>query len=433
MEKMLDAKYEWFQHAKTGDKIPRTKAYSVPQGLVEAIDVVAPTTTFYTKIQPHVSNGSSDRRRAAASTSYPPSKIKSLYNVDYTPVGSGLGATTGFIGVGANHDDFQSFASQYASNAPDFQDVDVNGGHNSGDGSQLEGNLDTQYMGGLSAPLNTQYLATAPEGADDSSFNDAMLGLTKYLQTTSNPPSVVSTSYGGEEDGVSSDYLDRVCNEFMKVGSQGISVFFSSGDNGVGGNGEPSCSNGFYPTWPASCPYVTTIGGTDFDSTGKEVVADFSKYSKATSPGGGYSNHFSAPSYNKAVTTAYANGLPASTKSKVTNPSGRGYPDLALVAVNYPIVAGSSNSAVLGTSASSPATAALFGLINDYRNSQGKPNLGFLNPTIYSSKVAPALRDITSGNNKGCDSSGFPAKKGWDAASGLGSFDFAKLRQILSS
>lgn len=432
MEKLLDAKYDWFTHAKTGDKIPRTMAYSVPQGLHEAIDMIAPTTTFYTKIQPHVSNPAANRRRSAAATQYPPSKIKSLYNVDYTPVGSGLTATTGFLGVGANHDDYNQFTSQYSSGAPDFQDVSVNNGSNSGDGSQLEGNLDTQYMGGLSNPLQSQYLSAAPTGSDDQSFNDAMLGLTNYLQTTSTPPSVVSTSYGGEEDGTSADYLDRVCNEFMKVGSQGISVFFSSGDYGVGGNGESSCSNGFYPTWPASCPYVTTIGGTDFDSTGREIVADFSKYSGATSPGGGYSNHFSAPSYNKAVTTAYANGLSASTKSKVTNPNGRGYPDLALVSVNYPIVVGGQNKAVLGTSASSPATAALFGLINDSRNANGKPNLGFLNPLLYSSTVAPALRDVTSGSNKGCDSSGYPAKSGWDAASGLGSFDFAKLRKALS-
>ncbi|CEJ87169.1 hypothetical protein VHEMI04326 [[Torrubiella] hemipterigena] len=422
LESLLDAKYEMYTHSETGHKAPRTTAFSIPERLHSVIDVVTPTTTFYNSIRPYVHN-------SVAASSNTPAAIKSQYNVDYTPVGSSLVATTGFLDVGANHDDFNNFVASYSSGAPDFLDVGVNGGQNSGDGSQLEGNLDTQYMGGLANPLQSEYLAHAPTGADQTSFNDAMLALTNYLQTTDKAPTVVSTSYGGEEKYVSTNYLDRICNEFAKVGSLGISVFFSSGDYGVGGNGESSCRSGFFPTWPASCPYITSVGGTDFDASGNEVVADFSKYSRATSPGGGYSGHFPAPDYNKAVTSAYAKSLPASTQQKF-KATGRGYPDISLVSVKYPVILGSSTKSVLGTSASSPATAALIGLINDYRQSQGQPNLGFLNPLLYSSKVSAAIRDVTSGSNKGCDSTGFPAKSGWDAASGLGSFDFAKLRQL---
>lgn len=412
-----------YTHSKTGHKAPRTSAFSIPERLHSVIDVVTPTTTFYNGIVPHIHNSA----QAASNT---PDSIKSNYKVDWTPSGSSNVATTGFLAVGANHDDFNNFAAKYASGAADFLDVGVNGGQNSGDGSQLEGNLDTQYMGGLAKGLQSEYLANYPEGGDNASFNDAMLALTSYLQTTDNAPTVVSTSYGGEEKYVTTNYLDRVCNEFAKVGSLGISVFFSSGDFGVGGNGESSCSSGFFPTWPASCPYVTTVGGTDFDGSGKEVVADFSKYSQATSPGGGYSGHFPAPDYNKAVTAAYAKGLPSSTQSKF-KATGRGYPDISLISVNYPVILGDSTKNVLGTSASSPASAALFGLLNDYRQSKGQPTLGFLNPLLYSSKVSGVFRDVTSGSNKGCNSAGFPAKSGWDAASGLGSFDFAKLRQLI--
>lgn len=387
------------------------------------IDVVTPTTTFYTNLKPKT-------HTAATSDSYPPATIKSIYNVDYTPSGNSLVASTGFLGIGANHDDYKAFTSQFAQGAPDFQDVGVNNGSNSGDGSKAEGNLDTQYVGGLANPLQSQYLATAPVGGDDASFNDAVLGLTTYLQTTSNAPTVVSTSYGGEERSISPNYLDRVCNEFAKVGARGISVFFSSGDYGVGGNGELFCLSGYYPTWPASCPFVTTVGGTDFDSEGREVVADFSKYSQATAPGGGYSNHFEAPSYNKDVTTAYAKSLSASQQRKI-NATGRGYPDISLISVKFPVVVGGKTESVLGTSASSPSVAALFGLLNDYRQSKGQSNLGFLNPLLYSGKIDTAFRDVTSGSNKGCLTSGLPAKAGWDAASGLGSFDFAKLRQLI--
>ncbi|ATY60456.1 family S53 protease [Cordyceps militaris] len=428
METLLGSKYEWFVHLETGEKVPRTKEFSVPQNLHSLIDVVTPTTVLYHNINPHT-HDSQLAAGAAGLTS--PASIKSAYNVDYEGTGNTLVATTGFLGVGASHADYLSFGRQFSPGLADFQDVSVNGGRNSGDGSALEGNLDTQYCGALAAPNPSEYLAHAPEGSDNDSFNDAMTAFGNYLNAASNPPSAVSTSYGGEEDGVDAGYLDRICNEFMKAGSRGVSVFFSSGDNGVGGNGEPSCQNGYYPLWPASCPYVTTVGGTEFDSAGREVVANFEQYNKNTkSPGGGYSNHFAAPSYNKAVTTSYANGLAAPQKQRL-NPNGRGYPDISLVSVKYQVNVNGQISQVLGTSASSPSVAGLVGLLNDYRKTQGKPNLGFINPLLYSGKVNAALRDVTSGSNKGCDSVGLPAKTGWDAASGLGSFDFGKLRTLV--
>lgn len=216
----------------------------------------------------------------------------------------------------------------------------------------------------------------------------------------------------------------------MKAGSRGVSVFFSSGDNGVAGNGEASCSDGFYGTWPASCPYITSVGGTEFNGS-DEVVANFQQYApSARSPGGGYSEHFAAPDYNKEVTAAYAQSLDASTQ-RLFKAENRGYPDISLISVQFQVAVGGKTEQVLGTSASSPSVAGLVSLLNDYLHSQGKPNLGFLNPLLYSDKAKAALRDVTSGNNFGCDSDGFPAKEGWDAASGLGSFDFAKLRAAL--
>ncbi|KAJ6784771.1 hypothetical protein PWT90_05731 [Aphanocladium album] len=427
MESLLGSKYEWFVNVETGQKVPRTKEFSVPQNLHSLIDVVTPTTALYHNIQPHAAV----EPAAAAAGLVSPASIRSSYNVDYKGTGNTLMATTGFLGIGASHSDFASFANQLQPGMKDFEDISVNGGSNSGDGSQIEGNLDTQYGGAMAYPNPSQYLAVSPEGGDVSSFDDAVLALGTYLNSASNPPSSVSTSYGGEEQVFPGTYLDRICNEFMKAGSRGISVFFSSGDGGVGGNGESSCSSGYYATWPASCPYVTTVGGTEFDSSNREVVADFAKYNSAvTSPGGGYSKHFSAPSYNKAATGAYASGLTAAQRQKI-NVNGRGYPDIALVSTKYQVVVNGGVDQILGTSASSPAIAGLVALLNDYRKTQGKPALGFINPLLYSGKVDAALRDVTIGANKGCDSPGLPAKKGWDAASGLGSFDFGKLRSLV--
>ena len=57
--------------------------------------------------------------------------------------------------------------------------------------------------------------------------------------------------------------------------------------------------------------------------------------------------------------------------------------------------------------------AGVISLLNDYRLSQGKSSLGFLNPLLYSTGLA-GLNDITSGSNPGCGTNGFTAVAGWD-------------------
>ena len=66
---------------------------------------------------------------------------------------------------------------------------------------------------------------------------------------------------------------------------------FSSGDDGVGGgdclSNDGTKTKKFIPNFPASCPFVTTVGGTIRVSP--EVAVSFS--------GGGFSNYFSRPRY----------------------------------------------------------------------------------------------------------------------------------------
>jgi tripeptidyl-peptidase-1 len=58
---------------------------------------------------------------------------------------------------------------------------------------------------------------------------------------------------------------------FMKLGLQGHSVFFASGDTGVAGAPRPLLGKDrclgpnntiFSPAWPNTCPYVTNVGAT---------------------------------------------------------------------------------------------------------------------------------------------------------------------------
>ena len=111
----------------------------------------------------------------------------------------------------------------------------------------------------------------------------------------------------------------------------------------------------------------------------------------------------------------------------------QGYPDVSALGGpvdGYCVNQGRNAFAgVAGTSAACPVTAAVFAKLNDLRSQAGKPALGFLNPWIY--KHADAFNDVTSGVNSGGHKHGFKATTGWDPATGVGTPDFEKLRNII--
>ena len=171
---------------------------------------------------------------------------------------------------------------------------------------------------------------------------------------------------------------------------------------------------------PASCPQgVTAVGGTT--QTGPEVAAQLSS--------GGFSNYYTAPSYQSSQTKAYISSI-GTQYSGLYNPSGRGIPDVAAQAESFDIVLDGSGTYVSGTSAAAPTVAGIVALLNDYLVSQGRSPLGFLNPFLYGKGVT-GLNDIVSGNNPGCNTNGFSAKKGWDPVTGLGTPNFGKLKSLV--
>src|ERR1700709_169070 len=56
-----------------------------------------------------------------------------------------------------------------------------------------------------------------------------------FANTNSRQTNVISISYGGQESDLPAAYQQRQCNEFMKLGLQGVSIVLASGDSGVGG------------------------------------------------------------------------------------------------------------------------------------------------------------------------------------------------------
>lgn len=113
---------------------------------------------------------------------------------------------------------------------------------------------------------------------------------------------------------------NRISRRWIKLGLQGHSVFIASGDSGVAGPmfelGDNNCLGAdktiFSPNWPNTCPYVTVVGATkvypkrsvrDPESAPVDPLGE--PWSIAYSSGGGFSNIFPQPDYQKDAVTKY--------------------------------------------------------------------------------------------------------------------------------
>lgn len=67
---------------------------------------------------------------------------------------------------------------------------------------------------------------------------------------------------------------------------------------------------------------------------------------------------------------------------------------------NFEVVIGGNPNLIGGTSASAPTFASIIALINDKLFAADKPQLGFLNPWLYST-ASQAFTDVTIGKNVG--------------------------------
>jgi tripeptidyl-peptidase-1 len=277
--------------------------------------------------------------------------------------------------------------------------------------------------------LDIEYIkSVAPEIPLTVVYNAqySLLAWTNQITNLENSPLVHSVSYGNDEVQQSStQYMYTVNTAFMKAGVRGLSILFASGDQGV--CGRSGCGlfthSVFHPDFPGGSPYITAVGGTDFAGTeiGDETVWK--------SGGGGFSNTFGQPAYQKEFVATYLADKSANfPPQKLWNATGRGYPDIAALGGQknpYCISTGGRFAGVAGTSASCPVAAGIFAKINGKRLAAGKPALGFLNPFIY--KNPTAFNDVTSGTNSDAKVYGFTAVKGWDAASGLGTPNYEAL------
>jgi len=260
--------------------------------------------------------------------------------------------------------------------------------------------------------------------------------------------------------GVNSQQLvERTNTNFQKIGLRGTSVSVASGDSGVYGRTDESCSGKmFRPAFPASSPFVTSVGGTyNLNPTylpaggstpamcqgacvggGNEVAVSFPACYYTS--GGGFSNYAAMPKWQTDDVKGYFTSGVVLPPSSMYNATNRGFPDVSAQGFSIVIYADTKNfELVSGTSAASPAFSGIVSMLNDVSLVKtGKP-LGFLNPLLYQmhSSTPDAFHDITQGDNRcteqGCGAGckGFNAFKGWDPVTGLGSPNFGKMREAL--
>lgn len=134
---------------------------------------------------------------------------------------------------------------------------------------------------------------------------------------------------------------NRTCNLFAQLGARGVSVIIASGDAGVGGSCQTNDGKNttrFLPLFPASCPFVTSVGGTY--RVQPERAVSFS--------GGGFSDYFPRPAYQDTAVTEYL-GILGNRWQGLYNPAGRGIPDLAGQSNNYTIISSGKLLKVGGT------------------------------------------------------------------------------------
>lgn len=293
----------------------------------------------------------------------------------------------------------------------------------------LEANLDVQYMMAVaqSVPMTYYY------------DEDWMLGFVKSVAEMADPPKVISISYGGGE-AQSPSYFQTFDTEAMKLGIMGVTLVASSGDDGVASflARDRPIACGYRPSFPASSPYVTAVGGTFGPEDGTSEVACTSDAGGVITTGGGFSDMYGTPSWQQTQVTNYFNQVKGTNVAPAPgyNANGRGYPDVSALAASYAVMAAGNLTSVYGTSASSPVVAGMVALVNSARITAGKSNLGWINPSIYQYQNDIILNDIVVGENNCvaghsdavCCSQGFYATTGWDPVSGIGSLDFTKFQ-----
>ncbi|XP_030324596.1 tripeptidyl-peptidase 1 isoform X2 [Calypte anna] len=417
------------------------RPYTVPDELAQHLDFVSGLHRF----PPERRGSSSTRDTKDVGSGQPPRGVAFHLGVTPSILRKRYNMTAGDVGVVANNSqacaqfleqyfhqaDLAEFMQLFGSSFAHRSQVDRVVGHQGRGKAGLEASLDVEYIMSTGANISTWVFSNSGRHESQEPFLAWLL----LLSNMSSLPWVHTVSYGDDEDSLSLAYMERVNLEFMKAAARGLTILFASGDDGAGCRRVPGGNHTFRPSFPASSPYVTTVGGTSFKNPFL-VTAEVTDYIS----GGGFSNVFPMPQYQAAAVGRFLRSAPKLPPGSYFNRSGRAYPDVAALSDNYWVV---TNRVPLpwvsGTSASTPVVGGMVALINDRRLGRGLPPLGFLNPALYrlaGGGHSDAIYDVTHGCHLSCldgtvQGQGFCAGPAWDPVTGWGTPNFPGLLRAL--
>jgi subtilase family serine protease len=307
-----------------------------------------------------------------------------------------------------------------------------------------ETTLDVEYAHSM-APKAHILLVETPVSEDEGTSGFPQIVKAETYVIDHHLGGVISQSFSAtEETFPSKQSLLNLRGAYIDAAKKHVTVLTASGDDGASdATSGPDNYTKPVTSWPDSDPLVTGIGGTQLhlNAKGDRVKADTAwndTYSVATnqfifgdngpnpiSSGGGKSIIFNRPGYQNGVRNVVG--------------KQRGVPDISMSgacngAVNaYQSFGGQTPGwyQVCGTSEATPLFSGIVALADQVAHHP----IGLINPALYalSALRAAGIDDVTSGNNtvsftqggKLVTVKGFPARKGYDLVTGVGTINGA--------
>jgi kumamolisin len=406
---------EHYEHPH-GSYRGRTGAIHVPANLAPIVEGVFGLDDR-PQCQPHFQRWKTPEtlQAQAKSVAFTPPQLAQVYRFPTGLDGQGQCLAIIELGGGYRKADLQAYFTTLGLPVPTVQMVLVDHAHNhptTPDGPDSEVMLDIEVAAAI-APQARIVVYFAPN--TDQGLLDA---ITTAVHDTVHQPSIISLSWGAPESQWTPQALQQIDQAFQAAAALGLTVCCAAGDNG---SGDGARDGQVHVDFPASSPFALGCGGTRLDAHGTTVTREIVWNDNPNSAtGGGVSDIFPLPQWQQ--------GAQVPPSANDGGQRGRGVPDIAgdaAPATGYRIRVDGHEYVIGGTSAVAPLWAGLIALLNQHL---GHP-VGYLNPLLYGALANQGVcRDITTGNN-----GAYAARPGWDACTGWGVPDGAKLLQALSS
>lgn len=210
-----------------------------------------------------------------------PADFDTIYGVP----GTSSGVSQAGIGVVENSDmeipDFNTFEKAMLGSNYNKASVSHPGGCNDPGlyfFSEEEAALDAEWAGGVVRGDKIDIAACA-----NSTTSDGVATSFENLVEYGTKDFILSISFGACEQNLGLVFLQRWLNLTQEAAAEGLTVVVSSGDNGPAAceniaidilDGS-AASTGLAVNGLAASPYVTAVGGTDFDDTARNQIAKY--------------------------------------------------------------------------------------------------------------------------------------------------------------